>query len=75
MPNYGPDSGGNKVLVKGNNFMPFIGENIDNFNDTFCEFEGLAKVKAYPINSTKLICEAPPNYLFEVTYVELTLNN
>jgi hypothetical protein len=55
--------------------MPFIGENIDNFNDTFCEFEGLAKVKAYPINSTKLICEAPPNYLFELTYVELTLNN
>ena len=55
--------------------MPFIGEEIDNFNDTFCEFEGLAKVKAYTINSTKLICEAPPNYLFEKTFVELTLNN
>ena len=75
VPNYGPDSGGNKVLVKGNNFMPFLGEDIDNFNDTFIEFEGLGKVKAFPINSTKLIVEAPPNYLFEKTYVELTLNN
>lgn len=55
--------------------MPFIGENIDNFNDTFVEFEGLGKVKAFPINSTKLIVEAPPNFLFDKTFVELTLNN
>jgi hypothetical protein len=46
VPNYGPDSGGNNVLVKGNNFQPFLGEDIENANDTFCEFEGLSKVKA-----------------------------
>lgn len=55
--------------------MPFIGEDIDNTNDTFCEFEGIGKVKAYPINSTKMYCEAPPNYVLEKTFVEVTLNN
>lgn len=75
VPNYGPDSGGNKVLVKGNNFAPFVAESIDNTNDTFCEFEGIGKVPVQPINSTKLICIAPPNYILDKTYVEVTLNN
>jgi hypothetical protein len=75
VPNYGPDSGGNTILVKGNNFLPFIGEDIDNNNDTFVEFEGIGKVKAHVINSTKLTVVAPPNYLMEKTLVELTLNN
>lgn len=76
VPNYGPDSGGNKVLVKGNNFMPFVELNdIDNQNDTFCEFEGIGKVQAEVINSTKLFCVAPPNFILDQTIVEVTLNN
>jgi hypothetical protein len=67
VPNYGPDSGGNKILLKGSNFLPFLGEDINNANDTFCEFEGIGKVKAEIINS--------PNYIQEKTFVELTLNN
>jgi hypothetical protein len=39
--------------------------NIDISNDTFCEFEGIAKVKATVINSTKLTCVAPPNYVLD----------
>jgi len=55
--------------------MPFIGEDIDNTNDTFCEFEGIGKVKAYPLNSTKMYCESPPNFVLDKTFVEVTLNN
>jgi hypothetical protein len=76
VPNYGPDTGGNKVLVRGNNFNPFGEEDqINNANDTFCEFEGISKVPASIVNSTKLYCEAPPNFVLEKTYVEVTLNN
>jgi hypothetical protein len=76
VPNYGPNSGGNRVIIKGNNFMPFnFTEDIDNSNDTFCIFEGIGKVRAYALNSTKVYCEAPPNYVTEKTTVEVTLNN
>ena len=75
MPNYGPDAGGNKVLLKGSNFDPFFEESIDNHNDTFCEFEGIGKVKAEVINSTKAYCIAPANYILDKTYVEITLND
>ncbi len=76
VPNYGPDSGGNKVIIHGQNFMPFKGEpDIDNANDTYVEFEGIAKVKGHFINSTKMWVEAPPNYVMDWTTVEVTLNN
>ena len=76
VPNYGPDSGGNRVIVYGQNFFPFKGEDIENLNnDTFCLFEGLGKVQAWVINSTKIYCEAPPNFVVEHTNVEITLNN
>jgi hypothetical protein len=76
VPNYGPDSGGNKVLIKGNNFRPFdLKNDIDNTNDTFVSFEGIGKVKAHVINSTKMWVEAPPNFILDVTYLEITLNN
>ena len=55
--------------------MPFLEADIDNQNDTFCEFEGLGKVPAVVINSTKLYCEAPPNYVVDQTIIEVTLNN
>ena len=56
--------------------MPFnFIDDIDNQNDTFCIFEGIGKAQAYTLNSTKLYCDAPPNYISEKTYVEVTLNN
>jgi hypothetical protein len=75
-PDRGPDAGGNKVLLKGRNFMPFKEETqIDNANDTFCMFENIGKVPAVLINSTKLTCVAPPSFVLRQTMVELTLNN
>jgi IPT/TIG domain len=63
VPNYGPDSGGNRVLIKGANFMPFnFTDDIDNSNDTFCNFEGIGKVKGYVINSNRMYCDAPASY-------------
>jgi len=45
VPNYGPDSGGNNILLKGSNFHPFVEHSeIDNRNDTFCTFEQIGKV-------------------------------
>ena len=38
-------------------------------------FEGLGKMKASVINATKAFCEAPPNYVLDMTYVEITLND
>ena len=56
--------------------MPFnFTDDIDNSNDTFLIFEGIGKVPAYVINSTKLYCIAPQNYILSQTIVELTLNN
>ena len=76
LPNYGPNSGGNEVEVRGSNFLPFnFVTDIDNSNDTFCDFKGIRKVRAYVKNSTKLICEAPESYIIEKTVVEVTLNN
>lgn len=79
MPNFGPNSGGNRVILKGNNFKPFdFYEEIDNRNDTFCIFEGVGKVRTYYLesnSSTSLYCEAPPNYVLDKTIVEVTLNN
>lgn len=63
MPNYGPDSGGNRILVKGANFMPFnFTDDIDNSNDTFFNFEGIGKVRGYVINSNRMYVDAPPSY-------------
>jgi hypothetical protein len=65
VPDRGPDTGGTHVLLKGRNFFPFkdFPGQIDNFNDTFCMFENLAKVPAKIINSTKVICLSPPSYV------------
>ena len=75
LPDRGPDSGGTKIVAKGNNFNPFKDEPIDNLNDTFCIFEGLGKVKATPLNSTKITFASPPSYLLRQAVVECTLNN
>ncbi len=75
VPDRGPDPGGNKVLVKGNNFNPFKDEDINNSNDTYVMFEGLGKVVVEVVNSTKAYVRAPPSYVLRQSIVEITLNN
>lgn len=76
MPNYGPDTGGNVIELKGSNFHPFKNEDIDNSNDTFCFFEQIGKMPLKVKDSTKAFCEAPPNTPhLDFTYVEIMLNN
>ena len=73
-PNRGPDTGGTHVLLKGNNFDPFVDLPISNYNDTMCRFGPLGIVPMTVINSTKVICVSPPSYILKEVEVELTLN-
>ena len=75
VPDRGPDDGGNDVLLLGNNFDPFKNYPVDNYNDTFCNFEGLTLTPAKVINSNKVLCKAPPSHVYREAEVELTLNN
>jgi hypothetical protein len=78
VPNFGPDSGGNRVEIKGSNFEPFLEQEnlIDNRNDTFCLFAEVGKMPLHVEKSTRAYCEAPPNLnSLDYTFVELTLNN
>lgn len=63
VPNYGPDTGGTRVLLKGVNFRPFaeLKDEVTNYNDTFCTFGELQPMKAIIISSTKAYCESPPS--------------
>jgi len=75
LPNYGPDSGGNIIQIKGNNFAPFNGTDLDTKNTTYARFEGIGTVKGHVVSSTLMNVTAPPNYVLDSTYVEITLNN
>lgn len=47
MPDFGPLGGGSEIILKGNNFKPFdFAHDIDNSNDTFCNFGALGKKPA-----------------------------
>lgn len=77
-PNFGPDSGGNEIILMGQNMHPFVDEKlINNSNDTFCIFSDLnVKVLARTINATKMGCVAPATFDgISVTGVDITLNN
>ena len=77
-PNYGPEDGGNEIILMGSNMHPFIDETIiNNANDTFCIFSDLnVKTPARLINATKMACEAPATFDgISVTGVDFTLNN
>jgi hypothetical protein len=80
VPNFGPDSGGNRIELQGSNLYPFIDEEkfVDNRNDSFCVFWDL-KAKKMPmtyISSTRASCEVPPALEgVSVTGVDVTLNN
>lgn len=73
-----PDTGGETIKVKGQNFNPMVDlpAEIQNYNDTFCKFEDLGvTTEAKVISSTEIECVAPPSYELRQTEVEVTLNN
>ena len=74
-PNRGPDTGGTHVLLKGNNFDPYVDFPISNYNDTFCRFGELGIVPTQVINSTKIVCVSPASYILREVIVEITLNS
>jgi len=87
-PDLGPETGGNLVYLRGNNFKPFTERCVpkgkteqedcvllDISNSTFCAFQALGRrVRATVLNSTRAACVAPPSYYWRETPVELTLN-
>ena len=77
-PNYGPEEGGNEIILKGSSMHPFIDETIiNNANYTFCIFSDLnVKTPGRLINATKMACVAPATFDgISVTGVDFTLNN
>lgn len=70
-------SGGTKLLLKGSGFLPFDWKlDINNQNDTFCNFGPLGKTPAFVISSTEAECVSPPNAQhLEYAPLNLTLNN
>lgn len=77
-PNYGPEQGGNEVILKGSSMFPFIDEpRINNQNDTFVLFRDLnVKVPGIMLNSTRMSVIAPATFdKISVTDVDFTLNN
>ena len=76
-PGPGPESGGNEIVVRGNNFKPFLTDkgDPDISNSTQCAFTALnVWTPAIVLNSTRAICIAPPSYYYKQTAVELSLN-
>lgn len=62
-------------MVKGSNYYPFKGLNVDNLNDTFCQWQDIGISPVTIVNSTKVYCTAPASYDIDQTVVEVTLNN
>lgn len=76
-PDTGPESGGNLLTLRGQNFNPFdVSQgDLDISNSTFCFFKALGVYKrATVLNSTRLNCRAPASYYYRDTAVEVTLN-
>lgn len=80
-PGPGPESGGNEVVVRGNNFQPFHPDqgDPDIKNSTRCAFTALdgghgVWTPATVLNSTRAICIAPAARGHSQTPVEITLN-
>ena len=74
---YGPITGGQKLLLKGQGFLPFDWKmDIDNQNDTFCSFGPLGKTPAHVLSSTQAECLTPPNRMGLMRVpIKLALNN
>ena len=69
--------GGTKITIKGSQFYPFDWKlDINNQNDTFCNWGQLGKTPAMIISSTEAECVSPENNLhLDWAPVNLTLNN
>lgn len=78
MPNLGPETGGNEITLRGDNFKPFgLDGELDISNSTYCAFTAFnppIMTEAKILNSTRARCKAPPSYYWRETNVELTLN-
>lgn len=76
-PNYGLTTGGTVITLKGSNFKPFDFErDINNSNDTFCDFVHLGiRTPMKVISQTRAECIAPPSPRIDSTFVEVALNN
>jgi len=69
--------GGTKVMLKGSSFLPFDWKlDIDNQNDTFCNWGPLGKTPAAILSSTEAECLTPENsFTLPSVPLNLTLNN
>ena len=75
-PDWGPASGGTKIILKGSGFQPFDISHVDNRRDTMCDWGEYGKKVAIITSSTEATCESPvSNSLATETEVRLTLNN
>jgi len=76
-PNYGPISGGTKVLVRGSDELPFNWKlDVNNQNDTFCHWGDLGKTPMMVLSSTEAECLSPRNNKgYDWVPFEFTLNN
>ena len=78
-PDFGPLAGGSEIIMTGNNFKPFdYVKEIDNSNDTFCNFGPLGKKPAIVKSSTYATCISPKNTFnppLVSVQMSLTINN
>lgn len=75
-PNKGPDDGGTKINIRGQNFNPLREiTTMTNKNDTFCLFGKDIKTPGNVISSTEMECISPPSYDVRSYILEITLNN
>ena len=70
-------AGGTKVVMKGSGLLPFDWRlDINNQNDTFCDWGALGKTPAMVLSSTEAECLSPENNLhLEWAPVNISLNN
>lgn len=75
-PNKGPDDGGTKILLHGQNFNPMKEiPQMNNANDTFCKFGNDTISPGRMISSTEMECISPPSYDNRYYILEISLNN
>mmetsp|Transcript_34677 Transcript_34677/g.53141 ORF Transcript_34677/g.53141 Transcript_34677/m.53141 type:complete len:244 (+) Transcript_34677:621-1352(+) len=76
-PDYGPMGGNTKVVLKGSDFLPFNWKlDINNQNDTFCNWGPLGKTPAMVLSTTEAECLSPENsFTLPSVPLNLTLNN
>jgi hypothetical protein len=76
IPDRGPLSGGNEVLILGNDLDPFnnVLDIVNNHQDTLCRFGPNYYVKAKIYSDTKISCIAPASTSVKTVLIDITLN-